>query len=163
VALATEQAEDNEGSGGADASLGKVFSVFATKTCGDPRSWRVRWSAVMLFDEVTTMNEGVKRKKDEDTSSTHFSPRKTASSVQWRGIERCMERVVQFSFRFLFETITLAPPLLVSYKSSKPPLKVCLPSKRDKIAWADSTHQTSFANNPPNTTTHPQRQNGTCI
>jgi len=163
VALATEQAEDNEGSGGADASLGKVFSVFATKTCGDPRSWRVRWSAVMLFDSVATTNEGVKRKKDEDSRSTRTSHERRQEAVQQRGIERCRERVVQFSFRFLFETITLAPPLLVSYKSSKPPLKVCLPSKRDKIAWADSTHQTSFANNPPNTTTHPQRQNGTCI
>mmetsp|Transcript_91617 Transcript_91617/g.182532 ORF Transcript_91617/g.182532 Transcript_91617/m.182532 type:complete len:179 (-) Transcript_91617:336-872(-) len=77
----------------------------------------------MLFDSVATTNEGVKRKKDEDSRSTRTSHERRQEAVQQRGIERCRERVVQFSFRFLFETITLAPPLLVSYKSSKPPLK----------------------------------------
>lgn len=43
-----------EGEGGlslADEALGKVFSGFVRRTCGDA-SWRVRWSAVVLFHEV---------------------------------------------------------------------------------------------------------------
>jgi len=68
----------------------------------------------MLFDEVTTTNETKKKENNiNETCTQLFGSKKAASSVQQRGMERCMEGVVQVSFRFLFRIITSLPPLFL--------------------------------------------------